>query len=184
MEIEFDRVLWAQFVYGNNVLFDFLNFNLALNVTLEWTDEKTVWALINFSDFNIFGSCEIFPFFCMFDIQLLWNVAYWSWSGLLFWLTVVILTILEVDILEGLLSIELEDKIWVFVFNNTLIIGEDHGWGSEEVTLISNFVNEGRWWKASLFELESPVFAVVWYLLDHGYCCYWLDILCFVYWLF
>lgn len=107
LEVELNGVLWTKFMDGDYALFGLLYLDLTWNVAFKGSDEKAVWTLLNLSDFNIFGSCEVFPLFCMFNIKLFRHVADWCWVGLLFWIAVVVFTILEVNVFEGLLCVEL-----------------------------------------------------------------------------
>jgi hypothetical protein len=167
LEVEFDGVFRAELVDGDYVLFGFLYFYLTGDVAFEGWDEKAVRAFLNLSDFDIFGPCEVFPLLCMFDVKLFRNVTDGGGIWFLLWTTVVVFAVLEIDVLEGLRGVELEGEVWVVVFNEAFVIGEDHGWRSEEVGLISDFVDKGRWWKPSFLEVEGPVFAGMRHLLDH-----------------
>ncbi len=103
----------------------------------------------------------------MFYVKLFRHITDWRWARLLLRATVIVFAILEVNVFEGLLGIKFEDKWWVLVFDSALVISENHGWRSEQMALVGNFVDKGRWWKASFLEVEGPVFASVWYLFGH-----------------
>ena len=130
-------------------------------------DEKTIWTLLNLSDLDILGPCQILPLLSMFYVKLFRHVTDWCRVGLLFRTAVVVFAILEVNVFKGLLGIEFKCKVWVLVFNHALVIGENHGWRSEQVALVGDFVDEGWRWTPSFLEVEGPVFATVRYLFDH-----------------
>ena len=151
----------------DHALFGFLYFDLAWYVAFKRGYEKAVWTLLNLSDLDILGPSEILPLLSMLYVKFFRHVADWCWIRLLLWTAVVIFAILKVNIFEGLLGIEFKSEVWVLVFDDTLVIGENHGWGSEQVGFVGDFVDKGRWWKASFLEVEGPVFATVRYLFDH-----------------
>ncbi len=167
LEVEFDGIFRAEFVDGDYALFSFLHFDLTRDVAFEGWDEKAVRAFLNLGNFDIFGPCKIFPLLCVFDVKFLRNVTDGSRVWLLLRATVVIFAVLEVDVLESLLGVELEGEVRVVVFDYAFVIGEDHGWRSEEMGLISNFIDKSRGWKPSFLEVECPVFASMRYLFDH-----------------
>lgn len=77
----------------------------------------------------------------MFDVKFLRYVTDGSGIWFLLRAAVVIFAVLEVDVLESFLGVELEGEVRVVVFDKAFVIGENHGWRSEEMGLISNFID-------------------------------------------
>jgi hypothetical protein len=69
----------------------------------------------------------------VFDVKFLRYVTDGSGIWFLLRAAVVIFAVLEVDVLESFLGVELECEVGVVVFDEAFVIGEDHGWRSEEM---------------------------------------------------
>ncbi len=80
----------------------------------------------------------------MFDVKFLRNVTDGSGIWFLLRATVVIFAVLEVNVLESFLGVELKCEVGVVVFDEAFVIGKDHGWRSEEMRLISDFIDKSR----------------------------------------
>jgi hypothetical protein len=69
----------------------------------------------------------------VFDVEFLRYVTDGSGIRLLLRAAVAIFAVLEVDVLESFLGVELESEVGVVVFDEAFVIGENHGWRSEEM---------------------------------------------------
>lgn len=165
--VKLNRILWAKLIDRNDVLFCSFNFNLSLNMAFKWSNKKAIWTFLNFTYLNIFWSGQVFPFLCMFYVQSFRNVRNWLCICLFLRTTIIHFSVFMVDVFESFFSVILECKINICIFDDALVISEDHGWRPKEMTVISNFIDDSWWWEASFFEFESPFFVLMWYFFVH-----------------
>ena len=73
--IKLNRILRAEFMDWNHVLFDSLYFRIALYVPFERTDKETVRTLLNLVDLYVFWRSQILPLLGMLYVQFLWDIT-------------------------------------------------------------------------------------------------------------